>query len=71
LAFNSTFGRAFSPTFQPKSQADTSFSPLDIAGCQLWIDFSDATKLFKDAGVVNTMTYGIFTVEADVTRAVA
>ena len=58
MAFNSTFGRVFSPTFQPKSQADTSFSPLDIAGCQLWIDFSDATKLFKDAGVTPVSSDG-------------
>lgn len=53
MTFGSSFGRVFSPTFQPKSQAaasSTSWAPTDITGCAVWIDFSDANTLFTDAG---------------------
>jgi len=53
MTFGSSFGRVFSPTFQPKSQAAgavSGFVPTDITGCAVWIDFSDANTLFTDAG---------------------
>ena len=51
MTFGSNFGRTFSPTFNPKSQAVSGgWFPTDITGCKLWLDFSDADTLFTDAG---------------------
>jgi hypothetical protein len=61
MTFGSTFGRVFSPTFQPKSQAAASaaaFVPTDISGCALWLDFSDANYLYKDAGSTKVSSDG-------------
>jgi len=60
MAFNSTFGRVFSPTFQPKSTASAAaaWSPMSIAGCVMWLDFSDADYLFTDAGSTKVSSDG-------------
>lgn len=59
MTFGATFGRAFSPTFHPKSQAvGGGFLPTDISGCLTWIDFSDANYLFTDAGVTKVSSDG-------------
>ena len=61
MTFSSTFGRVFSPTFQPKSQAMVAggaFSPTDITGCALWLDFSDADIMFTDAGSTKVVNDG-------------
>lgn len=34
------------------------FSPTDIAGCKLWLDFADADTLFTDAGSTKVTTDG-------------
>lgn len=61
MTFGSTFGRTFSPTFQPKSQAAASaaaWSPTDISGCVIWLDFGDADYLFTDAGTTKVSSDG-------------
>ena len=59
MTFSSSFGRVFSPTFQPKSQAvGGGFLPTDIANCKLWVDFSDANTLFTDAGSTKVSNNG-------------
>lgn len=39
-------------------RVSTAFSPTDIAGCQLWLDISDATTLFTDAGTTPVSSDG-------------
>lgn len=34
------------------------FNPLDISGCKLWLDFSDANTLYTDAGTNKVTTDG-------------
>lgn len=61
MTFGSVFGRTFSPTFHPKSQAAaaaSTFVPTDITGCKLWLDFSDADTLFTDAGATKVSSDG-------------
>lgn len=59
MTFGSIFGRTFSPTFQPSSQAaGGAWSPTDITGCKLWVDFSDANYLFTDAGLTKVSSDG-------------
>ena len=35
---------------QVREYATVTFLPTDITGLKLWLDFSDATKLYTDAG---------------------
>jgi hypothetical protein len=60
MGFSPTFGRAFSPTFKPNSLAEASvaWTPTSVSGCQMWLDFSDATKLFTDAGTTPVSSDG-------------
>jgi hypothetical protein len=52
MTFGSSFGRTFSPTFQPNSLAVGvgGFIPTDISGCLMWVDFSDKDSMFTDNG---------------------
>ncbi len=50
MTFGSTFGRVFSPTFQPHSISGGKFKPTDISGCKLWLDFADPDTMFTDDG---------------------
>ena len=50
MTFSSSFGRVFSPTFQPHSVSGGKFKPTDISGCKLWLDFADPDTMFTDDG---------------------
>jgi len=51
-----SFVGSFSPSFQkafPQEGGAAAFSPIDIAGLKVWLDFRDITTLFQDAARLN------------------
>ena len=75
MTFGSTFGRVFSPTFQPKSQAAAAGDITITLAASCTDDLATGTYAYDvqliEAGGVSTLTSGKATVIADVTRAVA
>jgi hypothetical protein len=74
MTFASSFGRTFSPTFQPKSQAAAGDITITLAA-SCTDDLATGTYAYDvqliEVGDVSTLTSGKATVIADVTRAVA